>query len=239
MSRVALVAGATGGIGLAVADLLGANGYAVARLSRSVKPESTPTSLSVPCDVTDRASVISAVEKVVAHFGCIDLLVNAVGVATTRKVTDLSAEDLDSLFKTNVLGALWLYQSVVEKMKMQACGYVIHIGSLRADAPGTGKAGYCASKAAATQLTRVLAKECKDMGIRVTTIHPGYVNSKVYKGASQKIPFTGVISEGEAQISYFAETVEAEDIGKMVLCLDSLSSTAVVDEIRMGRLWGN
>lgn len=239
MSRIALVAGATGGIGRTVADFLENHGYAVARLSRSETPKTAPASLSVQCDVTNRVSVVSAVEKVAAHFGGIDLFVNAIGIANARKMIDLTAEDLNSLFQTNVLGALWLYQAVVERMKMQAGGYIIHIGSQRADTPGIGKAGYCASKAAATQLTNVLAKECKNLGIRVTTIHPGYVNTKVYKGIPQRIPFTGVLSDGETRIKYFSDTVEAEDIGKMVLCLDSLSPAAIVDEIRMGRLWGN
>lgn len=239
MSRVALVVGATGGIGRAVADLLEANGYAVARLSRSLKFGGTPASLSVPCDLTDRTSVVSAVAKVISHFGRIDLLVNSAGVASVREITALTAEDMEMLFQTNVVGALWLYQAVMEQMGMQSGGYIIHVGSQRAYTPGIGKAGYCASKAAATQLTRVLAKECKGMGIRVTTIHPGYVNTRVYKNITQKIPFTGFLANGELKIKYFAESVEAEDIGKMVLCLDSLSSTAVVDEICIGRLWGN
>jgi NAD(P)-dependent dehydrogenase (short-subunit alcohol dehydrogenase family) len=239
MSRVAVVAGASGGIGRAIADQLQAHGYAVARLSRTMAEARSATALALKCDATCRDSAFAAVDAVVAHFGKIDLFVNSVGIAQAKKIVDLTEEDIGRLFKTNVVGALWLYQAVMEPMKKQGAGYIIHIGSLRADSPGIAKAAYCATKAAATQLVRVLAKECRECGIRATTIHPGYVNTKLYKGISQKIPFRGVLKDGKATVEYFADVVEADDIGKMVVCLDSLSQTASVEEVRMGRIWGS
>jgi meso-butanediol dehydrogenase/(S,S)-butanediol dehydrogenase/diacetyl reductase len=239
MSRVAVVAGASGGIGMAITDQLKNHGYLVARLSRAITEEQSNTTLSVKCDVTSRESVFAAIGKVIAHFGKIDLFVNSVGIAQAKKIEALNEEDINKLFRTNVIGALWLYQAVVEKMKKQGGGYIIHIGSLRADTPGIAKAGYCTSKAATTQLTRVLAKECREFGVRVTTIHPGYVDTRLYKGISQKIPFRGVFKDTALAIKYFADVVEAEDIGKLVVCLDSFSETTCVEEIRMGHIWGS
>jgi NADP-dependent 3-hydroxy acid dehydrogenase YdfG len=239
MSRIALVAGASGGIGRAISSHLLNQGYAVARLSRSITPEETASTLSVACDVVDRACVFSAIEKVISHFGRIDLFVNTVGIAGARKVLDLQAGDMESFFNTNVMGALWLYQAIVERMIKLKSGYIVNIGSLRSHTAGISKAGYCASKAAATQLTNVLAKECKDSGIKITTIHPGYVNNSIYKNGYQKIPFIGRLATDQSKFEYFHDTIEVEDIAKMIICLDSLSPNARVDELCMGRLWGN
>ena len=238
MSRVALIAGASGGIGGAIASSLEASGYSVACMSRSVTEGVSGAVFSVQCDVTSRESVFHAVEKVITHYGRIDLFVNSVGIAQAETVENLTEEDLLHLFSTNVTGALWLYQAVSACMKKQRSGYIIHIGSLRADVPGIEKAGYCATKAAATELCNVLAKELKEYGIRVTTIHPGYVNTQLYKGVSQNVPFRGEVKKGEVDVQYLADALEPEDLGKMVLCLDSLSETACVDTIRMGRIWG-
>ncbi len=239
MPRVALIAGASGGIGSSVAGQLLQNGYAVARMSRSVREEKSAMALAVKCDVTRRDSVFGAVGEVLSHFGRIDLFVNSVGIALAKRVEDLTEEDMTLMFGTNVMGALWLYQAVMGPMKKQGSGYIIHIGSMRADSPGIAKAAYCATKAAATQLTLVLARECRDSGIRVTTIHPGYVDTKLYKGISQKIPFRGALRNGVLNVKYFTEVVEAADVAKTVIWLASLSETALVAEIRLGRPWGS
>jgi NAD(P)-dependent dehydrogenase (short-subunit alcohol dehydrogenase family) len=180
--RVALVAGGTSGIGRAVALGMARAGARVfagsrdaSRVSeaaaalRALDPESDALSL----DVTDPASVDAAVHAVVARAGRLDILVNAAGMTTRAPAMDMALEDWDRVMKTNLTGTFLCCQAAARVMKAQGGGAIVNIGSLASFVALSWVAAYDASKAAVVELTRVLAVEWAQHGIRVNAIAPG------------------------------------------------------------------
>lgn len=195
--RVALVTGASSGLGAQFARTLSRAGAAVVLASRRIeKLKELRAELQaeggdahvVSLDVTTLGSIKSAVAHVESVVGSIDILVNNSGVSTTQRVQDVSEQDFDFTFNTNVKGAFFVAQEVGKCMLARAKsaepgtyagGRIINIASvagLRA-LPQIGP--YCMSKAAVIQMTKVLALEWGRFGINVNAICPGYIDTEI------------------------------------------------------------
>ncbi|MFI2379151.1 2,3-dihydro-2,3-dihydroxybenzoate dehydrogenase [Streptomyces sp. NPDC018964] len=181
-NRLALVTGAAGGIGAAVARVLGEQGIAVAAVDRDPDQlDEVVTKLGAdglpvtpfPSDVTDSAAVETLVAEVERRLGPIDYLVNTAGVLRLGEVTDFSDEDWSSTFAVNTTGVFHLSRAVVGRMVPRRRGAVVTVASNAAATPRTGMAAYAASKAAAEMFTKSLGLEVARHGIRCNIVAPG------------------------------------------------------------------
>lgn len=179
-NRVAVVTGASSGIGEATAKELARRGAAVALGARDeAKLEALAReiragggyALPIPTDVTDEASVRALIERTVAALGGVDVLVNNAGLGLSGRVSELRADDLRYLYEVNVLGPLRCTQAALPHMRRG--GRIINVSSvvgLRA-IPKVG--GYCSSKFALNGLSEALRVEVASGGVTVTSVYPG------------------------------------------------------------------
>jgi hypothetical protein len=192
--KIAFVTGASSGLGAQFARSLAAAGANVVVAARRVDrlkelraeiEAAGGAAYVVAMDVTDLESVQSAVADAERHVGPIDILVNNSGVSTTQRLTDVTAEDFDFVFNTNVKGAFFVAQEVGRRMIAHGRtnsgfrGRVINIASV-AGLRVLGQLGiYCMSKAAVIQMTRAQALEWGRYGINVNAICPGYIRTEL------------------------------------------------------------
>jgi len=182
--RVALVTGATGGIGSDLAAALGRAGarvgvagrrgsrvLSIVEAIRAAGGEASPIDL----DLTDRSSIEAAVGHVVATFGRIDILVNNAGLGTNHDAIDATEAEWDELFTVNVRGLFFACQSAARHMLTQGSGRIINMASQAGLVGIRRHAAYSASKAAVIGLTRVLALEWAPHGITVNAVAPTWV----------------------------------------------------------------
>lgn len=195
--RVAFITGASGGLGAQFARTLASAGAAVVLASRRVeKLKELRAQIDgeggdahvIKLDVTDHASIKSAVAHAETEVGSIDILVNNSGVSTTQRLVDVSEDNFDFMFDTNVKGAFFVAQEVGKRMLARAQGAapgsftggrIINIASM-AGLKVLPKIGvYCMSKAAVIQMTKTMAQEWGRFGINVNAICPGYIDTEI------------------------------------------------------------
>jgi 3-oxoacyl-[acyl-carrier protein] reductase len=186
MSRTVLVTGAAKGIGRAIAVGLAGRGYDVAvndlagasgaleEVAAAIRAAGQRV-LVVPADVSDREQVRGMVDRVLAGWGALDVLVNNAGVLTVSLVEDLPEELWDGVFDVNAKGTFLVSQAVIPHMKARRSGRIIHIASIGGKQGAPGQAHYCASKGAIIEFTRVLAMELGEHGILVNAVCPGII----------------------------------------------------------------
>ena len=179
--RVALVTGASRGLGQYMARALARAGADIAITSRDlgrlVETEEDIQDiggrvLSVELDVLDLSSIQSAVQNVEARFGRLDVLVNNAGCNVRRRALEVTAEDWDKVVNTNLRGAFFVAQAAARIMKVQRWGRVINIGSVTCVAGYAGMGPYCASRGGIKQLTMSLAHDWAEYGITVNCLAP-------------------------------------------------------------------
>ncbi len=195
--RVAFITGASGGLGAQFGRTLAGAGAAVVLASRRVeKLKELRAEIEgaggdahvVELDVTDHDSIKSAVAHAETEVGSIDILVNNSGVSTTQRLQDVSPEDYDFVFDTNVKGSFFVAQEIGKRMLARAKGSapgtytggrIVNIASmagLRA-LPQIGI--YAMSKAAVIHMTRAMAQEWGKFGINVNALCPGYIDTEI------------------------------------------------------------
>ena len=190
--RVALVTGASRGIGRAIAVALGAAGAAVACAARSrdqvdaAAAEITAAggrARALRLDVTSPEQIVAGVEEVAAALGPVDVLVNNAGVTMEKKTTEVTDEDWDAVLATNLTSMFRCARAVAPGMMRLERGKIINIGSMYGIIGVPRYAAYCASKAAVDGLTRSLAAEWARHGIQVNCLAPGYMNTDISRAA--------------------------------------------------------
>jgi 2-deoxy-D-gluconate 3-dehydrogenase len=190
--RVALVTGASRGIGRAVALALGAAGAAVACCARSEgQVEATAQTIeksggvarAFPLDVTRRDEIDAIVRAAREQLGPIDVLVNNAGITIEKRSVDVTDEEWDRVLATNLTSMFRLARAVAPSMIERGRGKIINIGSMYGVIGVPRYAAYCASKGAVDALTRSLAAEWARHGIQVNCLAPGYVNTDIPREA--------------------------------------------------------
>ena len=195
--RVALITGASSGLGTQCAKTLASAGAAVVlagrRMERLKTLRAEIESLGgdahvVELDVTDHDSIKSAVAHAETEMGTIDILINNSGVSTTQKLVDVSEDDYDFIFDTNTKGAFFVAQEVGKRMLARSRGSapgtfiggrIVNIASM-AGLKVLGQIGvYCMSKAAVIHMTRAMALEWGKYGINVNALCPGYIDTEI------------------------------------------------------------
>lgn len=190
---VALVTGATSGIGEATAYRLQAAGYRVFAVGRNPEALQRLASRGLDAhalDVTDEAAVDRVVGQIEADHGRVDVLVNSAGFPLTRPLEQLALDDLRNLFETNVVATLRLSQAVLPGMRRSGTGIIVNIGSTGGRFASPGAGGYHVIKYGMEALSLSLRAEVAPFGVRVVLLDPTAVHT----------PF--VTSQQEAQASY-------------------------------------
>lgn len=187
--KVALVTGASSGLGLRFAKVLAKAGAAVALaarrtdrlagIEREIEAEGGKA-ISLKLDVTSARSVVDAFEATEAALGPVDILINNAGMNIESRAVDLPETEYDRMMDTNVKGAFLMAQQAAKRMiARKAPGRIVNIASIGAFTVLPGLAVYCMSKAAIAMMTRALAREWATRQINVTGICPGYIETEL------------------------------------------------------------
>ena len=174
---VAIVTGASGGIGEATARALHAAGYRVFGTSRRPPATRSAGIEYLVCDVTSDESVTAMVGQVLEQAGRIDLLVNNAGVGLVGGAEESSLEQAKSLFEVNVFGVIRLTKAVLPAMRRQGSGRVVNISSVMGLIPAPFMALYAASKHALEGYSESLDHEIRGAGVRVVLVEPAYTRT--------------------------------------------------------------
>src|ERR1700693_3801829 len=182
--KVALVTGASQGIGRATALALAEAGAKVGAAARSADKLASLVSeieaaggsaLAVPLDVADPAQVKSAFQTVLAKFGRLDILVNNAAITRDTLALRMKLDDWEAVLRTNLTGAHLCIQQALGAMLKQRSGRIINISSVVAQTGNAGQCNYVASKAGLIGLTRAIAVEVASRNITVNAIAPGFI----------------------------------------------------------------
>jgi NAD(P)-dependent dehydrogenase (short-subunit alcohol dehydrogenase family) len=189
---VALVTGASSGIGLATAEHLAARGWRVFGTSRVPAAARQPAGAALlALDVTDDASAAACAAAVVAQAGRIDLLVNNAGVDLMGALEECTLEEAHWIFETNYFGVVRMVNAVLPTMRAQGGGQIINISSALGRAAWPFNGHYCASKFALEGYTEALCYEMNIHNIRVSSIQPGFFATEIFaraRHAGQPLP---------------------------------------------------
>ncbi len=226
--RVAVITGASSGIGLAIADRLAEEGMALAicarnrkRLERAASQlrDKGATVVSLSSDVSRGDQVRDFFKQTMDSLGRIDLLVNNAGVGRHQTISKMTEAEWEAVQAVNLKGVFLCTRAALPIMKRQASGYVINIASLAGKSGFGGAAAYSASKFGVVGLTQSLLEEAIDSNIRATVICPGYVATPMVRGVP--VPAD--------------EMIPAEDIAELVRFLLHLSEVTVIKEVVVER----
>ncbi len=176
--QVALVTGASSGIGKAAAHELLDAGFTVYGTSRrAVAGEERDGVVFLPLDVTDDQSVAGAVSEVLARSGRIDVLVNNAGLGIAGAAEESSVEQARALFDTNLFGSIRMARAVLPRMREQGSGRIINLSSVLGLVPAPFGALYSATKHAMEGYSESLDHEVREHGVRVLLVEPGYTRT--------------------------------------------------------------
>jgi NAD(P)-dependent dehydrogenase (short-subunit alcohol dehydrogenase family) len=187
--KVALVTGAARGIGLAIAKRFLADGFGVALLDidgslleTSVAALARPDAiLAITCDVSDATAVAAAFAAIERRFGRLDVLVNNAGVAVFAPLMETSDADWSRVLAVNLTGPFLCTKAAVPLMRSHGGGAIVNITSISGLRASTLRSAYGSSKAGLAHLTKQLAVELAEMGIRVNGVAPGPVETAMAK----------------------------------------------------------
>jgi 3-oxoacyl-[acyl-carrier protein] reductase len=180
--KVALVTGASGGIGAAVARSLNGQGVKLALASRSGSDLGIADAVSGPCDVRDPAALEDLAERTVERFGGLDILVANAGVGAYGSFLDLPPEHLEEMIDVNVKGTLYAVRAALPHLLRSEAADIVTLASEAGRRGLPYEAVYCASKFAQVGFTAALDHELRERGVRCTNVCPGGVSTDFAMG---------------------------------------------------------
>jgi short-subunit dehydrogenase len=178
-SKVWYVTGASQGLGLTLVKKLLENGYRVAASSRDAHTLSQAVGLidkdrflPLAVDLNNLDCIEESIQKTLATFGRIDVVVNNAGYGMVGTIEEVGEQDINNIFNVNVLATIVVVKSVLPVMRSQKSGYIINIGSVAGFAGAPGWSVYSATKAAVAAFSEVIALDVKEFGIKITVVEP-------------------------------------------------------------------
>jgi 3alpha(or 20beta)-hydroxysteroid dehydrogenase len=192
--KVAIITGAAGGIGLASARRFAAEGALLALTDADAEgaqraaDELGPAASARGHDVTSETAWAEVVEWVLARHGRIDVLMNNAGVFLAAALADTSLADFQRVLEVNVTGVFLGMRAVAPSMTAQRAGSIINVSSLAGLRGGPYLTAYAASKWAVRGMTKVVAKELAQAGVRVNSIHPGQIDTAMNARQRERTP---------------------------------------------------
>jgi 3-oxoacyl-[acyl-carrier protein] reductase len=233
-NQIAIVTGASQGLGKSIAISLAANGAKVACLARSAEKlaetvkqiaDAGGTAEAIACDVKDKDSVEKAIEAVTAKWERLDILVNNAGVTRDTLLPIMTDEQWDEVLITNLRGTFLFSRAAAKIMMRQRYGRIINISSVSGLMGNAGQTNYSASKAGVIGLTRSLSRELAKRNVTVNAVAPGFIESEMTKALGDAIL-------GEVKKRIPANRVgTGEDVAACVLFLASRAASYVTGHV--------
>ena len=237
--KIALVTGASRGIGRQIAKTLAAKGATVivnyngsaAKAEEVVKEIQAAggNGQAVQCNVSDFESCKEMLDAVVKEHGRLDILVNNAGITRDNLLMKMSEEDFDAVIQTNLKGVFNCTRHIARQMLKQKSGRIINISSVSGVLGNAGQANYCAAKAGVIGLTKSAAKELASRGITVNAVAPGFIKTEmtdvlkddIKKAIMENIPMKAFgETEDIANAVAFLASEEARYITGQVISVD-------------------
>ena len=222
-SKVVVVVGATGGIGSALVPKLaeaGAKLVLVARdadkleeLVNNLEDDYDIEAIAVPTDITKYAQVEAMVQKAIAQFGQIDILVNAAGAGVMKQFLRIEPQELDQMLDLNLKGNFYTSQVVANVMKDRKIGHICNVIGILGKHPMAMAAAYCASKFGAVGFSKCMADELRRLGIKVTLFYFGGIDSPFWDNVSLKVDRSKMLTtETAANAIMFALSADPQAV---------------------------
>jgi NAD(P)-dependent dehydrogenase (short-subunit alcohol dehydrogenase family) len=193
--HVWFITGSSKGLGLSLVKKLLQNGYSVAAATRNTQAlvnevgPASETFLPLEIHLTDNTNVKAAIEKSIAHFGKIDVVVNNAGYGQLGTLEELTDAEARTNFDVNVFGTLNVVRNVMPYLRSRKYGTIFNISSAGGFYGGfAGWGVYCATKFAVAGFTEALAEEAKEFGIRASVVYPGYFRTDFLNQGSLSLP---------------------------------------------------
>lgn len=218
--KMALVTGASRGIGREIALKLAKNGAKIACVANEDMSETVAAIEAIGgeaaawiCDVTDTDDVKKVVTEAVEKFGSIDVLVNNAGITRDGLLVRMSDDDWDLVLNVNLKGAFAFLRIAAKFMMKQRSGSIVNIASVSGIMGNPAQANYSASKAGLIGLTKTAAKELGGRGVTVNAVAPGFIETDMTKSLPEKV------IEGAKQLSPLGRLGQPEEVADAVLFL--------------------
>jgi NAD(P)-dependent dehydrogenase (short-subunit alcohol dehydrogenase family) len=222
--RLALVTGASRGIGRAVADALRAAGAHVVRLARSLTDGAGRGWTDYPCDVSDAAAVERVLERVLADLGVPDIAVQNAGLFLLKPLEETTPEEFARSLAVNVGGPFLVARALVPHLRRKGSGHLVTIGSVADHRGLPGNAAYAAAKFGVRGLHEVLAAELRGAGVRLTLGSPGPVDTAMWDP---------VDPDRRPGFTPRAAMMRADDVAQAVLFAVTRPARVEVTELRL------
>ena len=188
--KTAIITGASGGIGAGLVDAFLKEGYDVVATSLHTSRllTASPSLVLVDGDIGKQETAAKVVESAISNFGTIDVLVNNAGIFLTKPFIEFTIEDFNALVSTNLLGFLYMTQFTVKQMLKQRSGNIVSITAALADQPIAGENASVSmiTKGGLNTVTRSLAIEYAQEGIRFNAVAPGVVDTPLHEGVPKE-----------------------------------------------------
>jgi len=191
--KIAIVTGASRGIGAGIVKKLADEGATVVAVARSVE-SCDGAALCLKVDVADAASVDNCVKEVIAKFGKVDILVNNAGITRDGLLMRMGDDDWDAVINTNLKGTFLFTRAVSRPMMKNkaadgsmAGGSIVNIASVVGITGNAGQANYTASKGGVIALTKTVAKELGSRNVRCNAVAPGFIKTAMTEGLSDEV----------------------------------------------------
>ncbi|HSE26702.1 MAG TPA: SDR family oxidoreductase [Gemmatimonadales bacterium] len=223
--RVAVVSGASRGIGAAAAEALAGEGAFVVRLARTLVPARHAAGADIRCDLADAAAVAEAGAAILSAHGAPEVVVSNAGAFLLRPFEATTVADLDVQLGVNLRGAFALARALLPAMREAGRGVYLHVGSVADHHAFAGNAAYAASKFALRGLHETLLAEYRGTGVRCTLLSPGPTDTAAWDP---------VDPEATAGLTPRARMLRAADVAEAVRWLATRPPHVQVDWLRMG-----
>ncbi len=196
--QVAIVTGASSGIGFALAKELARGGFKMGLIARRREPLEQlskeiqlagGTAESEMADVADRPGLLAAIDRLAERLGPVDLMVANAGSGAPTRIEPMNVPEVEQMIRVNLFGVIYAIEAVLPEMLKRKSGHIAAVSSLAAYKGFPGQSGYCASKAAVKIYMEGLRIQLRGRGIAVTTICPGFVKTPMTASHRFKMPF--------------------------------------------------
>jgi clavulanate-9-aldehyde reducatase len=234
--RVAVVTGASSGIGEATAIALAREGFAVALAARREKriaelveqiAADGGRALAVPTDVSAPESARGLIERAKSEFGSVDVLVNNAGVMLLGPVLGADLEHWQRMVHVNVLGLMYCTHAALPIMQEQGGGHIVNVSSVAGRTAAAGAAAYNATKWGVVAFSEAMRQEVLNFDVRVTVIEPGFVATEL-QGHNENPVVLEAIEKNRAQIG---EVLTSEDIANAIVYAVNQPQHVAINEV--------